>query len=99
MKELVQEFPIFYHEASTLDVAVASAILRGGMQNHICAEQQGPLEQRAGEGIVHNELGTGLVSNIGDTLMSKTFMRGFDGVSIHTSFVLRRIAVLSTCKS
>jgi hypothetical protein len=36
------------------------------MQNHICAKHQGPLEDRAGEGIVDNELRARLMSNIGD---------------------------------
>ena len=53
MKEFVQKFAILYHEACTLDVAVASAIFGRGMQNHICAKHQGPLEDRAGKGIVH----------------------------------------------
>jgi len=67
VKEFVQKFAILYHEACTLDVAVASAIFGRGMQNHICAKHQGPLEDRAGKGIVHDELPTRLMRNIGDS--------------------------------
>lgn len=67
MEELVIKWlALFQDKASSLHIAVTAAVFRCGVQYDVSAKFEWPLKNGRSEGVIHQDEGAGVVSDLGD---------------------------------
>ena len=77
-------------ERTADDVGVAAEVLRRGVHDDVGAEGERVLQVRRGERVVDDRASAPVGGETATAAMSTIASSGFDGVSIHTSFVFGR---------